>query len=105
MFKMVSLCLSISKAAISALEKWHGTLIWLCNKCKETLKERDSITDCMPKCSKIETQMDRLEQIVRCNGNALDECIRNQEQMFAGQCNLTEKLMTVPPVGELQQKS
>ena len=98
-------CLSISKAALNALKKWHGTLMWLCSKCKETLKERDSITECLPKYSKIETQMDRLEQIVRLNGSALDECIRNQERMFAGQCNLTEKLLSVPPAGELQQKS
>ena len=32
-------CQGITKAAHNALRKWHGTLLWLCNKCKEEMKK------------------------------------------------------------------
>ena len=96
-----SKCLSISKTALTALRKWHGTLVWLCHQCKESLKEKHS----MNKGINLEETVLKLEQVVRHNANALNESIRNQEKMFAGQCKLLDMMSHSTPKDAEYQKS
>lgn len=62
-------CQSVSKTAYSAVQKWHGTLLWLCDKCKKSLK--DAPAPC--RCPKLEDGLSKLEAVAHGNAQTLDE--------------------------------
>ena len=85
-----SKCQGISKAALTALGKWHGTFVWLCSSCMASLKDKPVISN--TGLGQVEETVSKLEKMVRHNANALNEVIKNQDIMFTGQCKLTEKM-------------
>ena len=95
-------CQGISKPALNALRKWHGTLLWLCDKCTEAVKEK---TQPICECNKIKSTVSKLEQITRQNATKLNESIQNQEKIFATQCKVLDKVMKISTNEELQQKN
>ena len=80
-------CQAIPKAALTAMGKWHGTLLWLCDSCSASLKQPASC-----KCSEVMETVSKLEAVARHNASKIEASISNQEKMFAGQCKLLDKV-------------
>ena len=93
-------CQAILKTALTALGKWHGTLIWLCDTCTKSPKDQ-SCTPC--RCAKIEDDVKKLEAMVRHNANSLKEVINNQEMMYSGQCKLMDIAVKTAKDGPTQK--
>ena len=90
MYWFHSKCQSVSKATIGALNKWHGTLVWLCDRCTKSLKLPEPPKPCH--CSALAQSISELKAVARHNANVLCESIQNQEKLFTGQCKLIDKL-------------
>ena len=93
-------CQMITKAALNALKKWHGTLVWLCDSCSATLKT-DNRAPCS--CSGLEPRVSKPEALVRHNATKLNDSITNQEKLFLGQGKVLEKISSIS--SEEQKKS
>ena len=92
-----SKCQGLSKGAMSALNKWHGTLVWLCDACAKWLHSDPKLQPKapnvgMPDTLLIEEKINKLESIIRHNSKTLSESIFNQEKLFAVQCKVLDKL-------------
>ena len=92
-----SKCQGLTKWAITALNKWHGTLLWVCDQCKISLKVKDkpqpeTRSAQVPDLTWLDTKINKLETIIRHTENTLSDSIRNQEKMFTVQCKVLDKL-------------
>ena len=100
-------CQAISKPAINAAKKWHGTLVWICDTCYKSLKEVPPSPSSGPLPNnnvQLQDMVNKLERIVRHNAKALEDLIQNQEKIFVGQCKLVDKISSTTS-SEVQQKT
>ena len=93
-----SKCQGLSKGAMSALNKWHGTLVWLCNNCSKWLQHKLQPTasnTAKEDLARIDQRIEKLENIMRHNSASLSESVRNQEKLFTVQCKVLDRMEAV----------
>ena len=103
-----SKCQGLSKGAMTVLNKWHGTLVWLCDTCNKSLKDKQQPRTRIPEeqdFSRLEEKIKKLESIVRHNSSTLTDSIKNQEKMFTVQCKVLDKLETTSAENSQQQRT
>ena len=103
-----SKCQDLSKGAMTALNKWHGTLLWLCDACNKSLKDKPQPRSYISKDQdliRLEEKIKKLEAIVRHNSSTLTDSIKNQEKMFTVQCKVLDKLETTSAENTQQQRT